>query len=278
MSSLILSAFVKAIRSTGQALDRFGRNFEVNPYIEKLQPSTRLVKLGSDVPNFKGLFIGQSSTVIGKVAVGVNSSVWYGAVLRGDVNKIAVGDNTSIGDRAMIHCSGIMANNPTIIGDNVIIGAGSIIHGCTIENGVFIGDGCQVMDGAKVSANSALASGSLLSPGKVIPSGQLWAGIPASYQRDLLPTEVASIADQVNETIELAIIHANEDAKSWEQIELDEYEHEQTVNRNDDYYRRLTPKQMQDQLAEFENHTIPGRVLDTYVSSRNHPNSKESRP
>ena len=105
-----------------------------------VQPSTKIVQYGKDIPVFAGNFIAPSAAVIGKVNVGKDSSVWYGAVVRGDVNSITIGDGVTIGDRAMIHCSGIAGDHPTVIGNKVVVGAGAIVHGATLEDDCLIGE------------------------------------------------------------------------------------------------------------------------------------------
>lgn len=160
----------------------------------------------------------------------------------GDVNTITIGDGVSVGDRVMIHCSGTLVNKPTVIGDNVVIEAGAIIHGSTLESGSFIGAGAQVLDGAKVSKNAMIAAGALLAQGKTVPSGQLWAGVPASYSRDLTPAEIAAIAIKNSEQLSLASVHAQECVKTFETIDQEEYDSEQQLARNPAYFKRLTPQ------------------------------------
>ena len=94
----------------------------------------------------------------------------------GDTNSITIGDNVTVGDRAMIHVSGTTANKPTTIGNNVIIESGATIHGSTVEDNTYIGSGSQILDGALIKTNSYVGAGSVVAQGKVVPSGQLWAG------------------------------------------------------------------------------------------------------
>ena len=131
----------------------------------------------------------------------------------GDVNTISVGKGVTIGDRAMVHCSGVNGDYPCVIGDNVIIGAGAIVHGCTVESGSMIGEGAQVMDGAKVQKNAVVAPGALVSAGKTVPAGQMWGGVPAKMIRELTSAEIASIKTTVAENIEMAKLHSDETAK-----------------------------------------------------------------
>ena len=179
-----------------------------------------------------------------------------------------MGKGVTIGDRAMVHCSGVNGDHPCVIGDNVLIGAGAIVHGCTVESGSMIGEGAQVLDGAKVQKNAVVAPGALVSSGKTVAAGQMWGGVPAKMIRELTPAEIAAIQATVTENIEVAKLHAVETSKSWQEIAKEEYDFEQEDGRNSYYYKRLNLSEMQFKEGELENHEIPGRVLDTEVSSR----------
>lgn len=189
-------------------------------------------------------------------------------VLSGDVSSIKVGRNVCVGDRAMIHCSGdLLVNAPTSIGDNVCVGAGAVLHGCAVDNDCIIGEGAQVLDGAKISSRVILLPGSLVPKGKTIPSGQVWGGMPAAYKRDVIPEEIELIASTATENSKLGAVHALECAKTWQQIEADEYDFEQIEERNDYYYQRLTKEELTKLEGEIQHHMIPGRVLDSQRKS-----------
>lgn len=128
-------------------------------------------------------FIAPGAAVIGDVEIGPDTGVWFGCTIRGDVNKIRIGRRTNIQDGTTIHVT--RETGPTIIGDGVTIGHAVLLHACTLEDNCFIGMRATVMDGAVVESEAMLAAGALLTPGKRIPSGQLWAGSPAKYFRDL---------------------------------------------------------------------------------------------
>lgn len=130
-----------------------------------------------------GVFIAQNASVIGDVKIAKESSIWYACTVRGDEKEIVIGERTNIQDNSVIHVATMVQG--TYIGDDVTVGHGCIIHACTIGNRVLIGMGSTVMDGAKVEDDAMVAAGSLVTPGKVVPSGQLWAGRPAKYMRDL---------------------------------------------------------------------------------------------
>lgn len=155
----------------------------------------------------------------------------------GDVNSIKIGDRTTIGDRAMIHCT---SEHATTIGDRVIVGTGAICHGCTLEDESVVGMGAQIMDGAVVQKHAMVGAGSLVTPGKIVKTGQLWGGIPAIYQRDLTMEEISNIAVIGEENAELAVQHALETAKTWQIIEEEVYDGQQVGFRNPDYFKRLT--------------------------------------
>lgn len=191
-------------------------------------------------PVIAGGFVAPSAAVVGRVTVGANSSIWYGAILRGDVSTITIGDDVTIGDRVMVHVASHPREFPTVIANRVVVGSGAIIHGCELQEGSVIGEGAQVMDGAKVEKNAVVGAGSVVSPGKVIPTGQYWAGVPAKFERMLSPDELASNQALVLENVNFALLHAKENAKTWQVIEEEEYNHEQLAERNSNYYRRLT--------------------------------------
>lgn len=148
------------------------------------------------------VFIAPGARVIGDVVIGAQSSVWFNCVLRGDVNVIRIGRGTNLQDGTVVHVT--RKTHGTFIGDDVLIGHMCLIHGCTLEDGAFIGMGAIVMDACVVEKGAMLAAGSLLTPGKRIPAGQLWAGRPARYVRDLTPEETAHHAAASRHYAELA--------------------------------------------------------------------------
>lgn len=141
-------------------------------------------------------FFAENATVVGEVEMGDNCSVWFNAVIRGDVHYIKIGNNVNIQDGAVIHCTYQKA--PVNIGNNVSIAHKAIIHGCTIHDNVLVGMGAIIMDGAVVESNSIIAAGALVSKDTVVESGSVYAGIPAkkikSIDKELLEGEVMRIA------------------------------------------------------------------------------------
>jgi carbonic anhydrase/acetyltransferase-like protein (isoleucine patch superfamily) len=226
-------------------------------FFSLVQPSMRLIKLGKHVPQSMGSFIAPTATVVGRVNIGEYSSIWYGAVLRGDVSSISIGKNSYIGDRTMIHCSSHPKELPTIVGNNCVVEGGAILHGCVLEDNTYVGEGSQIMDGARVQKNAVIAAGSLVSIGKVVPSGQLWAGCPATFQRNLSAEEVAAIESAAHENAELAVFHAAESEKNYEAILRDEEEYQQTSFRHPEYFDRVQDKKL------FPSYRGPGSILES---------------
>jgi carbonic anhydrase/acetyltransferase-like protein (isoleucine patch superfamily) len=136
-------------------------------------------------------FIEMSAQIIGDVEIGEESSVWFNAVVRGDVFYIRIGNRTNIQDGTVIHVSN--GTHATILEDEVTVGHNATLHGCHIERGCLIGMGAIVMDGARVGAQSLVAAGALLSPGTQIPPRSLVIGAPARVKRPLADEEVAGL-------------------------------------------------------------------------------------
>lgn len=144
------------------------------------------------------VFIAETAVVIGDVEIGAGTSIWYGCVVRGDVNKIRIGRNTNIQDGSVIHCNHDRKGDyretgggePAIIGDNVVVGHMALLHACTVGDGAFIGMRALVMDRAVVEPEAMVAAGATVTPGKIVPRGELWAGTPARRVRDLSKSDL----------------------------------------------------------------------------------------
>ena len=141
-------------------------------------------------------FVAQNATIIGEVSLGKECSVWFNAVIRGDVNSIVIGNKVNIQDGAVIHCTYL--KHPTIIGNNVSIGHNAIVHGCTIKDNVLIGMGAIVMDGCIVESNSIVAAGSVVTQNTVVESGSIYAGIPAKKVKDLNASNFAGEIERIS--------------------------------------------------------------------------------
>ena len=130
-------------------------------------------------------FFAENSSIIGEVIMGDNCSVWYQAVIRGDVNFIEIGNRVNIQDGAIIH--GTYEQFGTKIGNDVSIGHNAIIHGCTIKDSVLIGMGSIIMDNSVVESKSIIAAGSVLPKNTIVPEGSVFAGVPAKKIKEIDP-------------------------------------------------------------------------------------------
>ena len=141
-------------------------------------------------------FFAENSTIIGEVIMGDNCSVWYQAVIRGDVNSINISNRVNIQDGAIIH--GTYEQSATKIGNDVSIGHNAIIHGCTIKDRVLVGMGSIIMDDSVIESNSIIAAGSVLPKNTIVPAGSVFAGVPAKkikeIDQDLQKKEIERIA------------------------------------------------------------------------------------
>jgi carbonic anhydrase/acetyltransferase-like protein (isoleucine patch superfamily) len=138
----------------------------------------------------RGVYIARTAVVIGDVTLGAHSSVWYGAVLRGDINRIVVGHHTNIQDNAVLH---LADDFPCRVGDWVTVGHGAIVHACTIGDEVLVGMGAVILDGAIIGKQSIIGANALVTQGMKIPSGSLVLGAPAKVVRQLTKKERAGL-------------------------------------------------------------------------------------
>jgi len=151
----------------------------------------------------ESVYISENVSIIGDVEIGENSSVWFGAVIRGDVCNVKIGNNSNIQDNAVIH---VNYNMPSIIGDFVTVGHSAIIHGATIGDFVIVGMGAIVLEGAKVGKNVIIAAGSLVPPRMEIPDGVMVMGLPAKIVRTLRDEEIEHIKKNALDYVELGKI------------------------------------------------------------------------
>jgi carbonic anhydrase/acetyltransferase-like protein (isoleucine patch superfamily) len=121
-------------------------------------------------------FIAPSAQLIGNVQIGSQSSIWYGCILRGDVDQIVVGDRSNLQDGTIVHVS---PGDPTRIGSDVLVGHGAILHGCELQNGSFVGIRATILNRVLVESGAFVAAGALVLPGTLVPSGEMWGGAPA---------------------------------------------------------------------------------------------------
>ncbi len=149
------------------------------------------------------VFVAPSADIIGEVSIGEGSSIWFGAVLRGDVNAIRIGKNTSIQDRSVVHVTHYTREDKsdgfmTTVGDNVTVGHSVTLHGCTIEDACLIGMSSTILDGAVIGKESIVAAGSLVTRNKNFPPRSMIMGNPAKVVRALSDEEVASLYTSAN--------------------------------------------------------------------------------
>lgn len=158
-------------------------------------------------------FIAPGAVIIGDVEIGAEASVWYGCVLRGDVNAIRIGARSNIQDGTVIHeASDALMGNGGIaceVGENVTVGHMALLHACYIESCTLIGMKACAMDGSRIKTGSMLAAGALLSPGKCIEGGQLWAGIPARFKKELPESSLDNFLHSASHYVRLAKTHAS---------------------------------------------------------------------
>ena len=150
----------------------------------------------------ESVFVADDAVVVGDVEIGEQASVWFGSILRGDVNHIWIGARTNIQDGSVIHVSS--NDHPTILEEEITVGHRVTLHGCHVEMGCLIGIGSILLDGARIGRHSLVAAGSLVTPNTRIPSGSLVMGAPAKVKRSLTAEEIASLARSWQNYVALA--------------------------------------------------------------------------
>jgi carbonic anhydrase/acetyltransferase-like protein (isoleucine patch superfamily) len=141
-------------------------------------------------------FIAENATIVGDVTFGSECSIWFNAVVRGDVNSITTGNKVNIQDGAVIHCTYL--KHPTVIGNNVSIGHNAIVHGCTVKDNVLIGMGAIVMDNCVIESNCIIAAGAVVTQNTIVESGTIYAGIPAKKVKDLDASNFAGEIERIS--------------------------------------------------------------------------------
>jgi carbonic anhydrase/acetyltransferase-like protein (isoleucine patch superfamily) len=141
-------------------------------------------------------FIAPNATIIGEVKMGNECSVWFNAVIRGDVHSIEMGNKVNVQDGAIIHCT--YQKHPTKIGNNVSIGHNAIVHGCTLHDNVLIGMGAIVMDNCTIESNSIIAAGAVVTQNTRVESGSIYAGVPAKKIKEINQSDFAGEIDRIS--------------------------------------------------------------------------------
>lgn len=131
------------------------------------------------------VFVAPNATIVGDVVMGEECSIWFNAVVRGDVNSIRMGNKVNIQDGAVVHCT--YEKTKVALGNNVSVGHNALVHGCTVEDNVLIGMGAIVMDNVHIGSNTIIAAGAVVLEGTQVPSGCIFAGVPAKKVKDISP-------------------------------------------------------------------------------------------
>lgn len=147
-------------------------------------------------------FIASNAIVIGDVSIEADASVWFGCVIRADVQSIRIGARSNIQDGTVIHVT--TGGQPTFIGEDVTVGHSAVLHSCTLNDRAFVGIGACVLDRAVIEAGGMLAAGAVLTPGKVVGSGEIWAGNPAKFFREIGASEREAMLLNARRYVELA--------------------------------------------------------------------------
>uniref|UniRef100_A0A061QSA1 Gamma carbonic anhydrase mitochondrial-like n=1 Tax=Tetraselmis sp. GSL018 TaxID=582737 RepID=A0A061QSA1_9CHLO len=212
-------------------------------YRETVTKQKPLVALAAKTPKIgEECFIAPNAVLIGDVEIGDRTSIFYGSVIRGDVNHVRIGKMTSIQENVVIH---VARNNPkgeklpTVVGDNVIIGQNCTLHACTVGSNSLVGMGSTVLDNAKVEPGAIVAGGSMVTPNTTVPSGQIWAGSPARFLRDVTAEEASFLEKAAENMHAVAIPHAVENAKTFEEVLADEDARDEQMRTDPDFYDHM---------------------------------------
>lgn len=167
-------------------------------------------------------FVSATSVLIGSVELGDSANVWFGTVIRGDVNDIKIGDSTNIQDLCMLH---VTEKDNLVIGDHVSVGHSVVLHGCEVGDGCLIGMGSKILDGAKIGKNCLVAAGSVIPPNKTYEDGSFIIGAPATIRRKLSSEEINSISNHYKAYLVYAEEFNSGDVVDLSKNYLDKYNH-----------------------------------------------------
>ena len=149
-------------------------------------------------------FVAPAAVIVGKVRIGARSSVWYGSVLRGDDERIEIGEDSNIQDLSMLHAD---PGYPAEIGDRVTVGHRAVVHGASVEDDVLIGMGGILLNGSRIGSGSVVAAGAVVTPGTEVPEGSLVAGVPAKVIRPVRETDTAMIQHAFESYVRKSALH-----------------------------------------------------------------------
>eukprot|EP00354_Favella_ehrenbergii_P000814 CAMPEP_0170463288 /NCGR_PEP_ID=MMETSP0123-20130129/8460_1 /TAXON_ID=182087 /ORGANISM="Favella ehrenbergii, Strain Fehren 1" /LENGTH=357 /DNA_ID=CAMNT_0010728691 /DNA_START=35 /DNA_END=1108 /DNA_ORIENTATION=- len=229
------------LRRWGQNLFRSGMvNQAASAHEDTIQPSLRCVAISaSKFPRLlDGDWIAPNATVIGDVRLGEGASLWHGVIVRGDTLEVSIGKNSTVQDLTRIG-SNSQEGGKVTIGENVAVGPNVQLDACTLEDNCFIGMGATVQRGATVSSFSVLSAGAVLAEGETVPAGQIFAGAPARYLRDLTQEEKHLIAEHKMEMQQLSQVYSEETEKSFRE-----------VLSSEDNYLKYRRQDLQDKLVD----------------------------
>ena len=165
--------------------------------------------LGKSPQIHPSAFVVESADIIGDVIMGEQSSAWFNVTIRGDVNKITIGNRSNVQDNVCIHV--MHQTGPTVIGDDVTIGHGAVVHGCTLNDRVLVGMNATLLDKVVVQSDVIIAAGTLVPPNKVLESGYMYMGSPAKAVRKLSEKEIESIQYYANNYVKYSRAYTGED-------------------------------------------------------------------
>ncbi len=155
-----------------------------------------ILPVNNIMPSFgDNCFIAPNATIVGDVQMGNECSVWFNAVIRGDVNSIRIGNKVNIQDGAVLHCT--YKKTTVSLGNNVSIGHNAIVHGCKVDDNVLIGMGAIVMDNCEIGNNTIIAAGAVVTEGTIVPSGCIFAGVPAKKIKDISQELISGEIDRI---------------------------------------------------------------------------------
>lgn len=174
-------------------------------------PGPQVLALDDDVPDIADAFVASGATIVGRVRVRAQASVWYGSVVRGDSETIEIGERTNLQDGCVVHAD---PGFPAVLGSGVTVGHRAVIHGCRVDDDVLVGMGAVLMNGVRVGRGSVIAAGAVVTQHTEIPEGSLVAGVPAKVLRPVGDAEREMIARGARHYVELAARHRDDARRS----------------------------------------------------------------
>jgi carbonic anhydrase/acetyltransferase-like protein (isoleucine patch superfamily) len=164
-----------------------------------------IIALAGHTPQISdSAFVAPNATLVGQVTLSENTSIFYGAVLRADVDSITIGPGSNLQDNVSVHCD---EGFPTSVGSGVSVGHSAVLHGCTVEDDCLIGMSATVLNGAVIGTGSLVAAGAVVLEGTIVPPGSLVAGVPAKVRRELSDDEKVGVRQNATHYLDIAAAH-----------------------------------------------------------------------